>query len=187
VNNTLTEFEVISKSFIKMDTLGLQVRLVFKRILLFHLVNTYFPMLTLLIIVEITLFFDESQLQAAIALTLTVLLVMYTMYQGISAGVPKTAYLKLIDVWVFFCLLVPFIVFLIEFTWEVKKNKDEKKLIELLTTKTPQAWSNRNEYKKILPSKILHRNKVQIIFVFLTFTFVIAFFCLAVFSSNNIN
>ena len=90
VTNTLTEFDVVGMSFVKKDAAGLQVGFVFKRILLFHLVNTYFPMLSLLIIVEITLFFDETQLQAAIALTLTVLLVMYTMYQGISAGVNFT-------------------------------------------------------------------------------------------------
>jgi hypothetical protein len=84
VSNILTEFDVVQKSFVKKDTFGLQVRLVFKRILLFHLVNTYFPMLSLLIIVEITLFFDEKQLQSAIALNLTVLLVMYTMYQGVN-------------------------------------------------------------------------------------------------------
>jgi len=37
--------------------------------------------MTLLVIVEVTLFCEESQLEMAIGLTLTTMLVMYTMYQ----------------------------------------------------------------------------------------------------------
>ena len=57
------------------------VELTFQRIILYHLTNTYLTTLTLLIIVEITLFCKESQLEMAVGLTLTTMLVMYTMYQ----------------------------------------------------------------------------------------------------------
>jgi hypothetical protein len=53
---------------------------------LYHLTNTYLPSFTLLIVGEITLYCKESQLQLAIGLTLTVLLVMYTMFQVGSRG-----------------------------------------------------------------------------------------------------
>ena len=104
------------------------------------------------------------------------------MYQGISAGVPKTAYLKLIDVWVFFCLLVPFIVFLIEFTWEVKKNKEEQKLCELKAT---QAWSDSEIKNMINRPKIIYRTQVQYLIVVLTVAFVIGYFVLAFFFRNH--
>ncbi len=54
-----------------------------QRMFLYHLTNTYLPTLTLLILVEMTLFFDESHLQFSIGLCLTIMLVMYTMFQVI--------------------------------------------------------------------------------------------------------
>jgi len=47
----------------------------------YHLTNTYFPTLTLLIIAELTLFFDKYQTELAIGFSLMTLLVMYNMTQ----------------------------------------------------------------------------------------------------------
>ena len=41
---------------------------------------------------------------------LTTMLVIYTLHQSISATLPATAYLKMIDIWLFGGLSVPFIV-----------------------------------------------------------------------------
>jgi len=70
-------------SFVSTHTDGssVVVELTFQRIILYHLTNTYLTTLTLLVIVEVTLFCQESQLEMAIGLTLTTMLVMYTMYQ----------------------------------------------------------------------------------------------------------
>ena len=65
-------------------------------------------------IAEITLFFKKQDLDLAIGLVLTIMLVMYTMYQSISQTLPATAYLKFIDIWLMFCLLVPFFVFVVQ-------------------------------------------------------------------------
>ena len=72
---------------------------------------------SLLVITEVTLFFDESKNEFAIGLTLTIMLVMYTMYQSINDSLTRTAYLKMIDFWLIFCLLVPFVTFMIEIHW----------------------------------------------------------------------
>ena len=39
---------------------------------------------------------------------------------------PKTAYLKLIDIWLIFCLIVPFITFIIQIVWELQRAKRDK-------------------------------------------------------------
>jgi hypothetical protein len=39
------------------------------------------------------------------------------MYQSISESLTKTAYLKMIDFWLIFCLLIPFIILLTELFW----------------------------------------------------------------------
>jgi len=75
------------------------------------------PTITLLVIAEVTLHFDESKTELAIGLSLTIMLVMYTMYQSISESLIKTAYLKMIDYWLLFCLLMPFFIFMIEIYW----------------------------------------------------------------------
>ena len=45
------------------------------------------------------------------AVSVTVMLVMYTLYQSVSTKVTATAYIKLIDVWLIFGLILPFVVF----------------------------------------------------------------------------
>ena len=39
---------------------------------------------------------------------LTVMLVLVTMFISVSEGLPKTSYIKMIDVWLVFVLMVPF-------------------------------------------------------------------------------
>ena len=57
-----------------------------------------------------TLFIDYSHFEATIMVALTTMLVIYTLHQSISATLPATAYLKMIDVWLFGGLIVPFII-----------------------------------------------------------------------------
>ena len=90
------------------------VEIKLKRMFSYHITNTFMPTCTLLILAQATLHFEESQLELAIGLLLTVLLVIYTFYQSISASLTPTAYLKMIDYWLFFCLLMPFFSFMIE-------------------------------------------------------------------------
>jgi hypothetical protein len=71
----------------------------------------------LLIIAEVTLQFDESKTELSAGLSLTIMLVMYTMYQSVSGALVKTAYLKMIDYWLLFCLVMPFVIFMIEIYW----------------------------------------------------------------------
>jgi hypothetical protein len=51
--------------------------------------------------------------------SLTAMLVMYTLYQSISGSLPQTAYLKMIDAWLLFGLIMPFVVFLVEVIWKL--------------------------------------------------------------------
>jgi hypothetical protein len=84
------------------------------------------PTTSLLVIAEITLHFDESKMELASGLSLTILLVMYTMYQSITGELIKTAYLKMIDYWLLFCLLMPFIIFMMEIYLLLQRNQLRK-------------------------------------------------------------
>ena len=46
-------------------------------------------------------------------MAITSMLVMYTLNQSVSSKLPATAYMKLIDVWLLFGLLLPFVIILL--------------------------------------------------------------------------
>lgn len=113
---------------------------------------------SLLIISEITLFFDEARLEMSAGLTLTIMLVMYTMYQSIIETLAKTAYLKLIDYWLLFCLLMPFTTFMIEISWLLNPSRVEP--------------FKRNKWNK--------RSFIQIIIPAVSVIFVLSYFLTAI-------
>ena len=116
------QFDILSVSTLKIENgTKLQFKIELQRMPMYHLANTYIPTLSLIIIVELTLFFDESQLQSALSLSLTIMLVMYTMYQSVQTGLPETAYMTFIDYWLTFSLIVPFAIFLVEIFWEFER------------------------------------------------------------------
>jgi hypothetical protein len=55
------------------------------------------------------------------------------MYQSISESLTKTAYLKMIDFWLIFCLLIPFIILLTELFWmaaNARRSTPSRTLVE---------------------------------------------------------
>ena len=126
INDSLTQsqFTIEESSFVSHNNNSMMlVNFHFKRIFSYHLTNTYLPTISLLVISQLTLFFDDNQTEMAIGLSLTIMLVMYTLYQSINAALTMTAYLKMIDIWLLFCLFVPFIIFLIEVSWLFRQIK----------------------------------------------------------------
>lgn len=121
-----------------------------------------------------TLFFENSQAEFGIGLTLTIMLVMYTMYQSINESVSKTAYMKMIDYWLIFCLLVPFLIFLIEVRWMLLKNSVED------DSSNATRWEKVNNCRRM----IKRRKQVQIIVPVMTFLFITFFFTAALIISN---
>lgn len=55
---------------------------------------------------------------------LTTMLVMYTLYQGLQDIMPKTAYLKFIDIFLLYGLIVPFITFMVEVASKLLGGKE---------------------------------------------------------------
>ena len=82
-----------------------------KRIPMYFIATTYMPTFCILFMALITLFIDQSHFEATIMVSLTTMLVMYTLFQSITISMPSTAYLKLLDYWLIFGLILPFIVF----------------------------------------------------------------------------
>ena len=79
----------------------IRVHIKLQRKLAGHIFNIYIPTLCLVIIAGFTLFIDYSHFDATIMVALTTMLVIYTLHQSISSTLPATAYLKMIDIWLF--------------------------------------------------------------------------------------
>jgi hypothetical protein len=104
----------------------LVVEVTLKRMFKYHLAATFVPTMLLMIVTELTLFVDEKHFEATIMVHLTTMLVMYTLYQGVSASMPKTANLKFIDIWLLYGLIVPFVTFVIETILRLLSTYDDE-------------------------------------------------------------
>ena len=63
----------------------------------------------LLIIVYTTNFFKDFFFEAVVTVNLTSLLVLTNLFISVSQTLPPTAYVKMVDVWLIFAQMVPFV------------------------------------------------------------------------------
>ena len=80
-----------------------------KRKVTTELLTTYLPTILLLLITFVTIFFDKDLFGDAIAVNLTIMLVMTTIFTSKIEELPPTSDMKMIDIWLIFCLVVPFL------------------------------------------------------------------------------
>ena len=80
-----------------------------KRKVATELLTTFLPTILLLLITFVTIFFDKDLFGDAIAVNLTIMLVMTTIFTSKIEELPPTSDMKMIDIWLIFCLVVPFL------------------------------------------------------------------------------
>merc|ERR1712051_171200 len=83
--------------------------IVLKRKVVTELLTTYLPTILLLLITFTTIFFDKDLFGDVIAVNLTIMLVMTTIFTSKIEELPPTSDMKFIDIWLIFCLVVPFL------------------------------------------------------------------------------
>ena len=100
-----------------------------KRKIMSEMMTTYFPSLLLMMITYATTFFKPFFFEAALSVNLTTMLVMTTIFISKMESLPPTSDIKMIDIWLILCQLVPFaqVVLLtaIEYLREDEKEKRE--------------------------------------------------------------
>ena len=96
-----------------------------------HIFSTYIPTLCLVSIAGFTLFIDYSHFEATIMVALTTMLVIYTLHQGISTNLPQTSYMKMIDIWLFGGLVVPFAIIGILIVLDSLIIKESNKVMDM--------------------------------------------------------
>ena len=87
---------------------GVAMEITFKRKIMSEMMTTYFPSVLLMLITFATTFFKPFFFEAALSVNLTTMLVMTTIFISKMEGLPPTSDIKMIDIWLILCQLVPF-------------------------------------------------------------------------------
>ena len=106
-----------------------------KRKIQTEMLTTYLPTLLLLITTYATTFFKAIYFEASLTVNLTIMLVMTTIFTSKIEELPPTSDTKMIDIWLIFCLLVPFAFTLIQTAIECYRE-------DTTGAKSPEAWSS---------------------------------------------
>merc|ERR1719309_492006 len=81
--------------------------------ILSEIMNTFVPTILLNLISHSTNYYKDDYFESVIAINLTSMLVLVALFVSVNEGLPTTAYLKMIDIWLIFNLIVPFLLILV--------------------------------------------------------------------------
>merc|ERR1712240_498388 len=90
--------------------------------------TVYFPTVLLNLIGHSTNYFKAFFFEAVVTVNLTCMLVLTTMFINVSNNLPKTSYIKMIDIWLIFTLLLPFMEVLLHTYIDYLRNDDEREI-----------------------------------------------------------
>ena len=120
---------------VKAEGRGLSMVLVLKRKITSEMMTTYFPTLLLITITFATTFFKPFFFEAALSVNLTTMLVMTTIFISKMESLPPTSNIRMIDIWLVFCQLVPFaevvLVTAMEYRREDTEESPENEIMDL--------------------------------------------------------
>ena len=125
----LTHWE-LKRHLFNSRKLGLRLVIVMKRKIKSEMMTTYLPSALLIVITFATTFFKPFFFEAALSVNLTTMLVMTTIFISKMEGLPPTSDIKMIDIWLILCQLVPFaqvvLLTVMEYLREEEKDSLEK-------------------------------------------------------------
>merc|ERR1711974_366667 len=106
---------------------GIQMKITMKRKIMSEMMTTYFPSLLLSVITFATTFFKPFFFEAALSVNLTTMLVLTTIFISKMEGLPPTSDIKMIDIWLVLCQMVPFAEVILLTAMEYNREDIKKK------------------------------------------------------------
>ena len=107
---------------------GVRISITLGRRLLGTFLTVYFPTVLLNVIGHCTNFFKDFFFEAVVTVNLTSMLVLVTMFISVSNNLPKTSYIKMVDIWLIFNLLLPFMEVLVHTYMDLLRNDEEREV-----------------------------------------------------------
>ena len=98
----------MKKIYLDGEKAAITFQVVLGRRLLGTFLTIFLPTILLNVIGHATNYFKAFFFEAVVSVNLTVMLVLTTMFINVSNQLPNTSYIKMIDVWLIFNLILPF-------------------------------------------------------------------------------
>ena len=120
------------------------MKITFKRTLSIEAINTFLPSLLLIILSYITAFFKLPKFfNTAITVNLSVMLTITTLLIRVLNKLPTTSYIKWIEYWLIFALMVPFtqVIFITVLQWLMEGADGNEKMQNTISPQQDQCWS----------------------------------------------
>ena len=106
--------------------------------------TTYFPTLLLTAITFATTFFKPFFFEAALSVNLTTMLVMTTIFISKMESLPPTSDIKMIDIWLVLCQMVPFAEVILLTAMEYNRENKQRKKKRGQKPKTKRGQKSKN-------------------------------------------
>ncbi len=90
------------------NTQAVEIEITFGRRILSTMLSSYLPTFFICLLSFSTNYFKSFFFEAIVTVNLTSMLALTTLFISVSNSLPKTAYIKMIDIWLIFCLFIPF-------------------------------------------------------------------------------
>ena len=156
--------------------MGLKMEIVFKRLLTNELLTTYLPSFLLVLMCYATSFFKPIYFEAAVTVNLSILLVTTTLFIrwlkiihlllspiilfSVMAKLPATSYVRMVDIWLIFTQLYPFL---------------EVILYTIIELYNEEEITNHHGFKRDIPEAQRHGVNHLLIKIFMIMCYVFTF------------
>ena len=108
-NAELMQYMIIKYEMKKIKSSNIVISVTLGRKILSQVLTIYLPSVLIIVVVYSTNFLKQFFFEAIVSVNLTAMLVLTTIFLGVSGDLPTTSYVKYVEVWLLFSLFVPFI------------------------------------------------------------------------------
>ena len=147
---TITDYDLVNAT---QPGEGIRMTITLKRKIMSEMMTTYFPSLLLMMITYATTFFKPFFFEAALSVNLTTMLVMTTIFISKMEGLPPTSDIKMIDIWLVLCQMVPFAEVVLLTAMEY--NREDKKKVK----KTKKKGKRKSRKTKTTSLVVAHMDE----------------------------
>ena len=123
---------------------GVKMEVKLKRKIMSEMMTTYLPSFLLMMITYATTFFKPFFFEAALSVNLTTMLVMTTIFISKMESLPPTSDIKMIDIWLILCQLVPFAQVVLLTAMEFLREEEEEEN-QVLSRENEQTNDNQED------------------------------------------
>ena len=123
----------------------MEMVIIFKRVITNEVLTTYLPTALLMIIVHATTFFRDEYFEANLTVNLSVMFVASTLFVSVMENLPRTSYVRMVDIWLIYGQLLPFIqVVLVTYIEACRQGKENE--IVLTNQRNSVATENKTVF-----------------------------------------